>query len=118
MKPGAFDYAVVALFLIKEIFEWRWNWPRHVQAIRARVPGARGPGLSHHNHRIVDVHVVRAGTVDGKSTAVERTLVRHSSSAAIEHWDCGCRNRHRVLCTARAESSESPCAPESSGAPA
>jgi len=41
MKPGVLDYVVVALFLLREIFEWRWNWPHHVQAIRARVPGAR-----------------------------------------------------------------------------
>jgi len=42
MRPGAFDYAVVALLVLREMVEWRWNWPRHVRAIRARVPGARG----------------------------------------------------------------------------
>src|SRR6185437_2882357 len=41
MKPSVLDYVVVALFLLREIFEWRWQWPRCVQAIRARVPGAR-----------------------------------------------------------------------------
>jgi len=41
MRPGVLDYAVVVLFLLREIFELRWHWPRCVQAIRARVPGAR-----------------------------------------------------------------------------
>ena len=41
MKPGILDYAVVVLFVLREIIESRWYWPRHVQAIRARVPGAR-----------------------------------------------------------------------------
>ncbi|HKF50867.1 MAG TPA: hypothetical protein VKB26_01025 [Candidatus Acidoferrales bacterium] len=41
MRPGIFDYAVVVLLLLREIFEWRWHWPRCVEAIRARVPGAR-----------------------------------------------------------------------------
>ena len=41
MRSGFFDYIVVALFVLREIFESRWHWPRCVQAIRARVPGAR-----------------------------------------------------------------------------
>ena len=41
MRPGIFDYAVVVLLLLREIFELRWHWPRCVEAIRARVPGAR-----------------------------------------------------------------------------
>jgi uncharacterized protein len=42
VKPGAFDYAVVALLVLETIFEWKCYCPRCVQAIRAGVPGARG----------------------------------------------------------------------------
>lgn len=41
MRPGVFDYVLVVLLLLREIFEWRWHWPSCVQTIRARVPGAR-----------------------------------------------------------------------------
>ena len=42
MRPGIFDYAVAVLFVLREIVDSRWSWPRCVQAIRDHVPGARG----------------------------------------------------------------------------
>lgn len=42
MKPSGFDYALLIVLVAATLFEWLWFWPRCVQAIRARVPGARG----------------------------------------------------------------------------
>jgi uncharacterized protein len=41
VRPGAFDYVVLAVLLLGAIFEWRWYWPRCVRSIRSKVPGAR-----------------------------------------------------------------------------
>jgi uncharacterized protein len=42
MRPGVFDYAVVALLVLEAVLGWLWYWPRCLRAIRAGVPGVRG----------------------------------------------------------------------------
>ena len=41
MRPGVFDYGLVALLVLRETVEGRWLWPSALRAIRTGVTGAR-----------------------------------------------------------------------------